>query len=95
LLFLSNIVLCEIVWVLGRTYGFDRKEIAATLERIFRTKQFAFENKDVLWRAWRAYVSGRGDFSDYLIGCVARNQGCEITYSFDKKLRNSDLFDVL
>jgi len=46
--FIADIVICEFVWVLETAYGYDRLEILPILESILRTKQFQFENKDLL-----------------------------------------------
>ena len=44
---LSNVVLCEVVWVLESAYGIKRDEIVPVVERILRTHQFEFEDKDL------------------------------------------------
>ena len=38
--------LCELVWVLGKAYGYSRDEIARALEQIFATAQFEVERLD-------------------------------------------------
>lgn len=95
MLFIGNIVICELVWVLESAYGYGRGSIAAVLESMLRTRQFAFEAKDALWRALDDYRSGKGDLSDYLLGRTARLAGCAKTLTFDKSLKASDLFEVL
>jgi predicted nucleic-acid-binding protein len=50
-LFLYKTVgLCELVWVLEASYGFNKKEIAGVLEKILVTKQFEFEQKEIVRR---------------------------------------------
>lgn len=46
--FINCMVLCELVWVLEACYGFDKKEITGVLKRILVTKQFEFEQKDII-----------------------------------------------
>src|SRR3954463_107125 len=70
-LFLGSVVVCEIVWVLEDAYRLKRPQIAATIEKVLQTAQFAFEDKDLLWEALADYQRGKGDLSDYIIGRVS------------------------
>jgi predicted nucleic-acid-binding protein len=89
------IVLCELVWVLGDAYGFDKATIVDTLERLLDTAQLVVEQADVARRALADYAKGRGDFADYVIGWRNRGHGCSETVTFDRALRRSRLFRVL
>ena len=75
-LFVPQIVVCELVWVLETAYGYGRKAIWPVLEQILRTRQFTFQDKDLLWQALADYRDGKGDFADYLIGHISRAAGC-------------------
>jgi predicted nucleic-acid-binding protein len=46
-IFVNVIVLCELVWVLGRTYEYSRAEIAAVIGRLLATEQIVVENADL------------------------------------------------
>ncbi|MHB1194404.1 MAG: PIN domain-containing protein [Longimicrobiales bacterium] len=94
-LFVSPVVLCEVVWVLEAAYRLGRSDILRTLDSILRTAQLHFEDKDVLWQALADYREGRGDFSDYVIGRGAVAAGCSSTVTFDRELTSSALFEVL
>lgn len=94
-LFLSGVVLCELVWVLESAYGYERTEVTNAVERILRTAQFDFDHKDLLWQAWHDYRTGKGDFSDYLIGRLGHAAGCGETLTFDRALESSPLFRLL
>jgi predicted nucleic-acid-binding protein len=93
--YLSDVALCELVWVLESAYGYGTGEIAAILDRILRTQQFQFAAKEVLWQALADYRAMGGDFADHLIGRKARRAGCAETLTFDKALRASPHFRVL
>jgi predicted nucleic-acid-binding protein len=93
--FIADIVLCELVWVLEAAYGYDRLEIAPVLESILRTRQFQFENKDLLWKSLADYRTNKGDFADHLIGQAGQKAGCRETLTFDTGLKNNPLFRVL
>lgn len=94
--FISNVVLCEVVWVLrGRPYQFSKDEIIATLEMMVQSSGFEFESRSVVYQALQRTKQGRADFSDYLIGAIARQIGCTETITFDQKLRTEPGFHCL
>ena len=94
-LFITAVVMCELVWVLESAYGYGRDQVAPVLEQILRTRQFCFEEKDLLWQALTDFRAGRGDFSDYLIGRVGTRAGCDHTLTFDRSLKEAAHFEVL
>lgn len=79
-------VLCELVWVLRKAYGYDRALIGSVLEKILISAELDVEGEDVVWCAVQAYRDGPADFADYVIVHGNRRAGCEITYTFDQKL---------
>jgi predicted nucleic-acid-binding protein len=96
LLFITNVVLCELIWVLeSKSYRFTRAEIISTLERMLRTPSFEFEQRSLIYQAIQKTQQGQADFSDYLIGVIHGNQGCRETVSFDRKLKGQPGFRLL
>lgn len=93
--FINNIVLCELVWVLGNSYKLSRGEIIEVLEKILRTSIFDFEDKGTAWWAVQQVKQGKADFSDYLIGRLNQVAGCTETASFDAKLKGAEGFRSL
>ena len=93
--FIADTVMCELVWVLETAYGYDCREIDPILENILRTKQFQFENKDLLWKSLADYRNKKGDFADHLIGQAGHKAGCLETLTFDAGLKNNPYFRVL
>ncbi|MEA5504439.1 type II toxin-antitoxin system VapC family toxin [Halotia wernerae UHCC 0503] len=94
--FITNIVLCELVWVLrGAIYGFRKDEITNVLEAMLHSAAFEFENRSTVDQALQQYKQGKADFSDYLIGAVSRQVGCTETVSFDGKLKGERGFQFL
>ena len=85
-LFVSDIVVCETVWVLSVSYHVGRKEIAALLRNVLRARHLVFHAVDQLIRALDAYEAGKGDFADYLIREHARAADCEHVATFDRVL---------
>lgn len=85
-LFITDIVLCETVWVLGRSYKVGRAEIAMVLRRLLHADHLAFSDLDRLSRALDAFSVGAGDFADYVIREQALAVGCTRVATFDKAL---------
>jgi predicted nucleic-acid-binding protein len=85
-LFVSDIVVCETVWVLAISYRVGRAEIATLLRDVFRARHLRFSAADQLVRALDAYETGRGDFADYLVREHARAAECDAVATFDKAL---------
>ncbi len=88
----SELVVCELVWVLRAAYGFDRETIVDVLARLLAARQLVFASPDRLLRALRAYATGGGDLADYLIREDARAAGCDAVVTFDRALLKEDLF---
>lgn len=86
LLFISDVVVCETVWVLQAAYRVPRKEVGAILGRLFMAAHLRFSDLDRLARALDAFISGKGDYADYLIREHARAQGCEKVATLDRVL---------
>jgi len=84
--FISDVVLCEMVWVLERTYKFARREIGHALERLLAARHLAFASADTLYKALDAYAAGKGDFADYVIREHALAHGCGGLATFDRAL---------
>lgn len=91
----GSIVLCEIVWVLETGYGFSRRDIAVTLERILATAQFEIEAKDLALAALDDFRRSTADFSDCLLGRRNRAAGAAETVTFDRSLKGLEGFRLL
>lgn len=85
-LFVSDIVVCETVWVLTAAYRVKRPAVIAILRDLLRAKQLVFSAPDLLSRALGAFTTGRGDFADYLIREHARAAGFDQVATFDRAL---------
>ncbi len=91
----NPIVLCELAWVLSQGYGYDRKTIAQVLRKILSVQELRVENAESAWRALRLFEQGNADFADYLIGVSNREATAEVTYTFDRRAAESDLFRLV
>ncbi len=91
-LFVSDLVLCELVWVLESAYRFSRPVVARTLVRILAARALAFRDSAALARSVEAFSRGKGDFADYVVLAHARDAGCESVATFDRALLKEDGF---
>ena len=91
----DGIVLCELVWVLETGYGFSRRDIAATLEKVLATAQFEIESKDLALAALDDFRRSTADFSDCLLGRRNRAAGATETVTFDRGLGRLEGFRLL
>ena len=92
---ISLVVLCELVWVLDRGYGYDRGTIAGLLHRLLIVDDLRVENSELAWQALGFYEKEKVDFADYVIGLSHRAQGAEITFTFDRRTSDCGLFRLV
>lgn len=84
--FVSDVVMCELVWVLTSAYRIPKGEIVRHLGSLLRARHFTYRSADGLARALDAFSGGRGDFADYVIREDSVAAGCEALATFDKPL---------
>jgi predicted nucleic-acid-binding protein len=85
-LFVSEVVLCEAVWVLARVYKLSKEELVQTLRALLQAREVDIQAKEGVRRAVDAFAGGKGDFADYVIREVATAAGCDRIATFDKAL---------
>ena len=91
----SSIVLCELAWVLSRGYRYPRDMVGRVIRRILSVQELQVEGAELAWRAVRLFEGGKADFADYLIGVSNREGKAEITYTFDRRAVESELFKIV
>lgn len=93
-IFLGHVVLCEICWTLASSYGFGKVAIVAALDALLEDGAFRFQGREIVEAALARYKDGRAEFSDYLIGEVARHEGVTTTLTFDRRLARARGFAI-
>ena len=88
----NNVVLCELVWVLTRGYGFGRTEIVELVEDLLTSRDIVLEDEQAVRAAFRNVKIHRIDFADALIGAINGARGCEATATFDRRAARIDGF---
>jgi predicted nucleic-acid-binding protein len=91
-MFINQIVMCELAWVLGRGYGYARTELAEVIEKILLGRQFEIEKKDLVWAELADFKASRADFADCLIGVANQLAGCESTMTLDRPAASLSAF---
>jgi Predicted nucleic-acid-binding protein, contains PIN domain len=84
--FLSDIIICEMIWVMDSCYKIEKIEIVRMVHQLLASPHVTFATSDRIASALAAYETGPGDFSDYLIREHAIEAGCEFVSTFDKAL---------
>ena len=80
-------VACEVVYVLQKVYGVDRKEIQQKLSELFDEELVNMEKQTVFLSALECYSTSSLDFVDTLLWAYHAVDESEI-FTFDKKLNN-------
>ena len=90
----NMVVPCEPAWVLGRGYGYPRAMLAGVLRGMLSVQEL---HVDLAARVWsiRLFQGGRADFPDYLVAISNRESTAEVTYTFNRKAAECDLFTLV
>lgn len=75
--------LCELVWVLRRTYGFSKVDVASAVTTLMTVETVATNRPAV--EAGLATLMAGGDFADGVIAYEGRFLGGETFVSFDRR----------
>jgi predicted nucleic-acid-binding protein len=93
--FVSDMVLCEMEWVLRTCYKAPRDRVLSAIQELLDERLFAFEDRSRLHKVVRFYQLGKAELSDYLIGAKGQASGAAATYTFDRKLKDQNGFVML
>ncbi len=85
--FVNDMVLVELVWVLGRLYGFDAGGCLTAIRSLLDSDAFAFEDRERLKQAAALCSERPSDFADTMIALKNAAAACEHTVTFDKAMR--------
>lgn len=82
--FVSVLVLAELVWVLQRFYEVPRSYIFDALNVLATGAHIVIERHDVVTMAIQRASESKVDLADVLIAAIATDAGCDHTVTFDK-----------
>jgi predicted nucleic acid-binding protein len=78
-------VLCEVVYVLARTYRINRKEIADTLLEFFQSVNTVLPHREAVIKGIEYFGTNSLDFVDCVLAGYAKAEKDDI-YTFDNRL---------
>ena len=85
--FINDMVLVELVWVLGRLYGFAPAEALTAIASLLASAAFTFEDRERLTQALGLCSAQSCDFADTMIALKNAAAACETTATFVKAMR--------
>jgi len=94
-LFVSVLVVLELIWVLESAYGISRSEILDSIGSLLLMPIFKFENIKTLQNFILSASENKLDLSDLLIAHSANAHNCETVLTFDKKASKFKLFELV
>ena len=80
----EDVVVAELVWVLGSLYKLGRDEIGELIANLLALGGVENPDKPTLQAAIASYRSGKMDFADALLAARALSRGQHEIYSFDR-----------
>ncbi len=94
-LFVSDVVLAELVWTLERAYGLQRAEIGQAVRALADSATLRFESRNVLRQAQELFLKDKAGFADCLIVAKAQAAGCDSVVTFDRVIHSLPGVEVL
>ena len=86
MIFLSHVVLSELVWVLGGSYRMPKARILDAVEELLSARQVEVEDYETVRHALHDYGLSSAGFADCLVRRKAMAFGCSGFKTFDEKL---------
>ena len=93
--YVDHVVLCELAWVLERSYGYVRGEVHTALAALLVHDQLKVESPRLVRQALLLYADGPADFSDYLLAVRAQAAGYSHVLTLDKKAAKTATHQLL
>lgn len=82
-LFVSDLSIAEIVWVLDSVYKIPLEEVAEAIRKILGDQRLTFENKGRLMTAITLWENHKVDFIDAYQAALAQEKNMETIMSYD------------
>ena len=93
--YVDHVVLCELAWVLERSYAYARAEVHAALAALLEQDHLKVESPGLVRQALMMYADGLADFSDYLLAVRAQAAGYSPVLTLDKKAAKTATHQLL
>ena len=93
--YVDHVVLCELAWVLERSYAYGRTHVHQALSALLEHGQMKLESPGLVRQALLHYADGPADFSDYLLAARTQVAGCSTVLTLDKKAAKAATHSLL
>ena len=93
-IFISLLVVLELVWVLESVYEIKRIDILDSINMLIQMPIFKFENVTVIQNFILDAQESKFDLADLLIAQKAKISGCEKIFTFDKNASKNKFFEL-
>ena len=93
--YVDHLVLCELAWVLERSYSYGRGEVQSALAALLEHDQLKVESPGLVRQALLLHAQGPADFSDYLLAARAQAAGYCPVLTLDKKAARTGTHQLL
>lgn len=84
-IWVSDLVACELVWVLQRLYGYDKAQIIFALDTLLKFQGLEFQSTQAVKKSVGDMRRGQPDFADILMGHLSVAKGADFVLTFDKQ----------
>lgn len=82
--FVSVVVICEMVWVLQKSYGYAGAKVHQALNSLFESANVVIEHAELVDRAIAEARESKADIADCIIAALAADAGATRTVTFDR-----------
>ncbi|MDP1691429.1 MAG: type II toxin-antitoxin system VapC family toxin [Burkholderiaceae bacterium] len=86
-IWVSDTVLVELAWTLGKAYARDRRDIVMALRALSSHATVVLESPAAVRSATDAFEQGPPDFADCLLSMKAKAAGCDQLVTFDRGMK--------
>ncbi len=94
-IFVTLLVVLELIWVLESVYSVTRADILSSLSNLLSMPALEFEKQAVLRLFLASASNSNFDLADLLIAHSGIHSGVKTTLTFDKGAAKSEFFKVL
>lgn len=82
--YVSLVVIVETTWVLQKSYGYSRGQVADMLDALLESPDLVIESAATVRQAASWSRQPKVGLIDALVALLAGNQGCVTTFTFDR-----------
>lgn len=83
-LFVSVVVVVELVWLLGSRYKYPQSSVCSALNGLLMSANLVFEQEEIIKAAVHLADERHADIADAIIAAVAERNDCTKTVTFDR-----------